>query len=237
MTIDAPPRPAPRRSVGRRITQVVGVLMVLAGLVFLGYFAWQYWGTNIVAKQRQADIKTSLHRDWDKGIDSKAIGLLRVPRFGKDFEVPIMGGGNFQGKKSNDALSRGVAWYEKGGKPGEIGNFVVAGHRVTHGEPFKDFLKLKKGDEVVVETRKKIYTYELRNDGDAITVDFTVAWPLFAVPDPDERGARPTERLMTMLTCSELFHTRNRNVVIGELEQVQDKATGRVVDATEADQS
>ena len=34
-----------------------------------------------------------------------------------------------------------------------------------------------------------------------------------------------------MLTCSELFHTDNRNIVVGDLESTQDKATGRVTQA------
>ena len=164
--------------------------MVLAGLGFIGYFAWQYWGTNYVAKQKQAEIKQLIVDDWDKGIDGNAIGLLRVPRFGDDYEVPIVKGGDLLGAKGDRALAEGVAWYEPGAKPGEIGNFAVAGHRVTHGEPFRDFLKLREGDKVFVETRRKVYTYVLRNDGNAITVDFTTSWPLADVPDPNRRGRR-----------------------------------------------
>lgn len=233
MTIDAPPRPARRTSVGRRITRAVGVLMLVTGLSFIGYFLWQYYGTNIVAKQKQAEVKQLIADDWGKGIDGKSIGLLRVPRFGETFEVPIVNGGDFQGKKATDALASGVAWYDKGAKPGEIGNFVIAGHRVTHGEPFRKFLKLKKDDEVFVETRRKVYTYQLDNDGNSITVDFTTAWPLWPVPSPDAKGAQPNKAVMTLLTCSELFHTNNRNVVVGDLVSVKDKATGTITKPAE----
>ena len=232
MTIEAPPRnpaPRPRRESGvRRFFRAVGILMIAVGLGFLAYFAWQYWGTNIVAKHKQAQIKELLADDWGKGIDGNAIGLLRVPRFGADYEVPIVKGGDLLGPKGKKALAEGVAWYEPGAKPGEIGNFAIAGHRVTHGEPFRNFLKLKKGDKVYVETRKKIFTYVLRNDGNAITVDFTVSWPLADVPDPNRAGEKPTEAVLTMLTCSELFHTDNRSIVIGDLESTKDKATGTV---------
>lgn len=234
MTIEAPPTsPAPRPasdSNGRRLVRILGVLMVAVGLGFVGYFAWQYWGTNIVAKQQQAEIKDVIADDWGKGIDGDAIGLLRVPRFGDDYEMPIVKGGNLLGKKGTDALSKGVAWYEPGAKPGEIGNFVVAAHRVTHGEPFRDFLKLKEGDEVFVETRRKVYTYVLRNDGTDITVPFTTSWPLADVPDPERAGDKATEAVMTMVTCSELFHTDNRSVVIGDLASTEDKATGKVTE-------
>lgn len=227
MTIEAPPRP-PRDTGARRFLRAIGVLLVVVGLAFIGYFAWQYWGTNIVAKQKQAEIKELIADDWGKGIDGNAIGLLRVPRFGDDYEVPIVKGGDLLGTKGNKALAEGVAWYEPGAKPGEIGNFAIAGHRVTHGEPFRDFLKLKQGDKVYVETRTKIFTYVLRNDGTDITVPFTTSWPLADVPDPDRAGEKATEAVMTMVTCSELFHTDNRSVVIGDLESTKDKASGTV---------
>ena len=203
----------PRRSPVRRAVALFGVLLILCGLGVLGWFGWQYFGTNIVAKQKQAEIKKTLKHDWGKGIDSDAIGLLRVKRFGDDFEVPIVKG------VDDGALAKGVGWDPNSSKPGQVGNFVIAGHRVTHGEPFAKFPKLKAGDKVVVETRTAIYRYKLRNSGTSVTVDFTTSWPLWDVPDPDARGEIATKRVLTMLTCSELFHTRNRSVVIGDLEK------------------
>lgn len=207
----------------RRFIRFIGWLMILAGLGFVGWFAWQYWGTNYVSHVKQQEILD----DWE---NTDAIGVLRAPRFGPDYEVPIMPGSNLLDAKGVQALSLGVAWYELGEKPGEIGNFVVAGHRVTHGEPFKDFPLLEPWDKVNIETREKIYTYVLRNSGTSIIVPFTVSWPLDSVPNPSRVLAEPTEPLLTMVTCSELFHTENRSVVIGELLSTRDKTTGQVVD-------
>lgn len=214
----------PRRSTGRRLVTVFGATLILAGLGLLLYFVWQYFGTNIVSKHRQAEIKSSLKVDWGKGIDGDAIGLLRVERFGDDYEAPIVKGFD------DAALARGVGWDTESAKPGEIGNFAIAGHRVTHGEPFSKFPKLKRGDLVEVETRRNIFTYKLRNSGTSITVPFTTSWPLWNVPDPDARDKKPTEALLTMLTCSELFHTDNRNVVVGELVETIDKSKPREVE-------
>ena len=212
------PRRRPRCTVRSRIITGFGLLLIAAGLGLLGWFLWQYYGTNIVAKQAQADVKHDLLAQWEDGIDGDAVGLLRIDRFGKDYEVPIV--------KGFDAasLAKGVGMYKKGEKPGAVGNFVIAGHRVTHGEPFRDFLKLRKGDEVVVETRTHIYTYELENSGKSITVDFTTSWPLWPVPDKNWDNTPPTERKITLLTCSELFHTRNRQVAIGHLVDTLDKS-------------
>lgn len=213
----------PRRARRRRnpLVATLGLALVLGGLGVLGWGAWQYWGTNIVAKQEHNQIRQVISEDWDLGQDSESIGLLRVERFGDDYEVPIVRG--FE----DDDLARGVGWYEEGVQPGEIGNFAIAGHRVTHGEPFRDFLELREGDRIEVETRTHVYTYELENAGDSLTLDFTVGWPLQPVPDPDLRGEQPTEARLTMLTCSELFHTRNRNVVFGDLVETVDKAEVR----------
>ena len=184
--------------------------MVAAGLAMVAWFAWQYWGTNVVAQQERQEILD----DWTR---TEAIGVLRVPRFGADYEVPILPGGDLVEQRGVDALSKGVAWYEPGARPGQVGNFVVSGHRVTHGEPFKDFPNLKTGDKIIVETRKTTYTYTLRNSGTEIIVPFTVSWPLWDVPDPNKPDAEATEPVITLITCSELFHTDNRSVAIGDL--------------------
>ena len=43
-----------------------------------------------------------------------------------------------------------------------------------------------------------------------------------------EEAVMDAEAVITMLTCSELFHTDNRSIVIGDLESTKDKATGTV---------
>ena len=202
--------------------------MIAAGLAIVAWFSWQYWGTNVVAQQEQQEILD----DWTK---TDAIGVLRVPRFGEDYEIPILPGGDLVEPKGRNALSRGVAWYEPGARPGVIGNFVVAGHRVTHGEPFKDFPKLQAGDKIMVETREADYTYILRNGGTDIIVPFTTSWPLWDVPDPDQRDVEPTKQVITLVTCSELFHTDNRSVAIGDLASTKQDEPARRPRAPEQD--
>lgn len=215
----APRSRRPRATRGQRILRWVGIALIVAGLSLLGWFLWQYFGTNIVSKQAHAQIKKDTVAQWDKGIDGDAVALLRVDRFGADYEVPIVKGWD------DAALADGVGMYDEAELPGEKGNFAIAGHRVTHGEPFRDFLDLREGDQIEIETRTHIYTYELQNSGSELTMDFTVKWPTFDVPDPDWDGTPPTESKLTMLTCSELFHTRDRNVVIGDLVETTEKET------------
>src|SRR5215212_5002614 len=126
MSATIAPHPGPSRP-RRRIATAIGVILLLAGLAVMAYFAWEYFGTNIVAKHRQAQIKDETKHRWEKGVEGDAIAMLRVKRFGVDYEVPIVKGFDKR------ALARGVGWDTKSAKPGEIGNFAIAGHRVTHG--------------------------------------------------------------------------------------------------------
>jgi sortase A len=235
-------------------TSVLGELLLTAGALVLLFVAWQMWIGDIIISAQKNDEGAAISEEWARGpapeppplvetddgatyyepvipkvpADAEQLGQMHIPRFGADYEVPIMPGGNLVEAKGREALSLGVAWYELGERPGEIGNFVVAGHRVTHGEPFADFPRLKAGDKVNVETRESIFTYVLRNGGTQIIVPFTVSWPLDSVPDPKRVTEDPTEPLITMVTCSELFHTANRSVVVGELRSTRDKANGQV---------
>ncbi len=208
-------------STGRsRVLLVLGLLLIVTGVGILGWFGWQYWGTNIVAQREHDRIRAEIRQQWrsdDPETKIEGVGLLRVPRFGEDFEVPILDGDD------PATLARGVGRDTDGAEPGEIGNLVLSGHRVTHGEPFRDFLSLRAGDEVIVETRTHVHTYVLRQDGDRIRVPFTTSWPLWPVPDPDAAGQEPTEAVVTLVTCAELFRTDDRNVVIGDLESSVEK--------------
>lgn len=205
-----------KRQRKRRTTTIVGMLCVAIGLGLLGYLGWEYFGTNILAKHRQQQIISSLEEQWSEpggpsasveGVQSGAI--LRIERFGADYAVPIVEGFD------DTALSRGVGHLPESAGPGEIGNYALAGHRVTHGEPFRAYMELRAGDEVVVETRRFAYTYVLDDDGDDRTVDFSEDWVLASNPyDPD---VPPTDRLITLVTCSELFHSDDRQAVFGHL--------------------
>ena len=206
----------------RRAMLMAGLALITVGAIVLGWLAWQFWGTNWVSKGRQADVVADLQKDWGDGKVSAetdfglATGILRIPRFGADYEVPILEG------SSDEVLASGVGHMEDTDDVGEQGNYVLAAHRVTHGEPFADFPELQSGDKVHIETRDADYTYVLDTGGTELTVPFTADWVLDTFPvNPDPGGTtapgKPGDRLITLLTCSEIFHTDNRSVVFGHL--------------------
>ncbi len=89
---------------------------------------------------------------------------------------------------------------------------------------------LEPGDEVVVETGRWVYTYVLDTPGDGLTVPFTSAWVLADLPrNPEAGGVQPPDRapgqrLITLTTCSELFHTDDRLVAFGHLDSKEPRS-------------
>ncbi|MFC7621673.1 class E sortase [Microlunatus sp. GCM10028923] len=211
----------------------VGLLLLIAGLASLGWVAYQYFGTNAAAEQAFKDEKSQLREEWDKKpeakdatndkketkgsvIPGKAVALLRIPALGKDYEVPILAG------TDEGTLSRGIGHYEKTADPGQLGNFVIAGHRVTHGQPFARLLELKAGDKIVVETREAIYTYTLDTPPSDLTVKSNETWVTDPVPGTKDR--KPSKSALTLITCEDLFHSPDRSVGFGHLIDTQHKA-------------
>ena len=197
-------------------------MLLLAGVVVLGYVGWQFLGTNWVSERRQQEILGHLEEGWSAGageVDAAgttAGALVRIPRFGDAYEVPLLEG------TSDDALAAGIGHLDGTAGPGEQGNFALAAHRITHGEPFADLPALRPGDEVYVDTADRTYTYVVDTGGDALEVSFDAGWVLDPLPDnPDPDGVEPAQEpgqsLITLTTCAELFHTDERLVVFGHL--------------------
>ncbi len=198
----------------------------------LGYVGWQYYGTDIVSRRAQTEVKQEIRERWQHPTVADVIGpdvappqgsadaLVRIPRFGSEYEMPLI-----EGVRDED-LARGIGHFAGAG-PGQIGNFALAAHRVTHGEPFAAMPTLRPGDQVIVETSTATYTYELDTDPSDLVVSFTQTWVIDPVPIPpgDEappgmptfESVQPTESIITLTTCSELFHTDDRLVAFGHL--------------------
>jgi sortase A len=230
------------RSRGRRITFWIGVGLILAGLGLLAYVAWQFWGTNYVSKKHQREITSTLEQQWASGLGKKpkfvpkgqASALIRIPKFGKKYVVPVLEG-DADGTISPDILAKGYGHFQTGGVdgakvayPGDLGNYAVAAHRVTHGEPLRHMPDLRPGDKVIVETVDATYTYVLDTNPNDLIIPFTGIWVLDPLPHNPAGGPEPKQvqgqRLITLTTCSEIFHTDNRMIAFGHLAGVSAKS-------------
>lgn len=210
-----------RPTARRRASFWAGIALILGGLAIVGYVLWQFYGTNWVSHRHQRQAVHELRRGWGAGHSAvrtefgKAQALIQIPRFGKGYEVPVFAG------TSEQVLAAGYGHFKGTAGPGRIGNYALAAHRVTHGEPLRRMPELQKGDVIRVVTRRTTYVYRLTSGGDDLVVPFTDTWVTAALPHNPDGGVEPPqkrhERLITLTTCSELFHTDNRMVAFGVL--------------------
>ena len=92
---------------------------------------------------------------------------------------------------------------------------------MTHGQPFSRLLELNPGDTIEVETRDAIYTYVLDEAPRQLTVADTDTWVIDPVPGKPD--VKPSQALITLTTCQDLFHSPDRSVGFGHLDSTQNK--------------
>ncbi|QES27447.1 class E sortase [Streptomyces venezuelae] len=148
---------------------------------------------------------------WDQ-----AYAVLRIPRIG--IRVPVA-----EGVGKGGVLDKGyVGHYPRTAQPGQGGNFALAGHRNTHGEPFRRIDRLRNGDELRVETKEAVYTYVVdkalartsAHDGGVIR----------DVPRSDVRrgyGYHAPGYYITLTTCTPEYTSKYRLVVWGKLRAMR----------------
>ena len=226
----------------RTAVRGLGEVLITFGLVVLLFCAYQLFWTNVEANREQGQVIDDLRDRWAEGPARPAptatgtasaapsvpdvpvgdgVAILRIPRLGSEYAKPVVEG------VSLDDLHRGVGHYPETVMPGEVGNFSVAGHRATNGEPFRDLDDLRVGDKLVVETRDTYYTYvvDATPDGSSYRiVQPTDTWVVD--PVPGQPGATPTQKLITLTTCNPRWASYERLIVSGHLESAHPKSAG-----------
>jgi sortase A len=214
----------------RRTVVGAGLLMVVAAVLLGAWLGWQTVGTNVVAHRSQDREVASTVQRWERAdavttttirraplpppATGREAAVVRIPRFGSSYAVPIHPG------VTDRVLARGFGHFKVSAPPGGWGNYAIAAHRVTHGEPLRQVMELRPGDQVLVSTRHWTYAYRLDTDPRRLTVTTDGVWVVDVHPvNPDPHGVSPTShmRLITLVTCAELFHTDDRTVVFGHL--------------------
>lgn len=223
-------QPPQRQPLGpiRGTIRTFGELCITAGLVLILFVAWQLWWTDIEADRDNEVLADQLTKDWANQDPNKlpadpdepvvaepvekntAFGIFYIPRFGDDYYRTLA-----EGVDLEPVLNRmGVGRYPNSAMPGEVGNFSVAGHRVTYGKPFNQIAKLRPGDEIVVQTKDGFYTYTFRNF-DIILPDAVEV----LAPVPDQPEYKGKDRILTLTACNPMFSARERYIAYAELTE------------------
>ncbi|MFJ6082945.1 class E sortase [Streptomyces sp. NPDC092369] len=150
---------------------------------------------------------------------SQAYAVLTIPRLG--LRVPVA-----EGVSKRDVLNKGyVGHYPGTQQPGQAGNFAVAGHRNTHGEPFRYINRLRAKDVVKVETAGATYTYVVdktlrqtsaRDSGVVRAVPRSVVKTGYGYSEPGY--------YITLTTCTPEYTSRYRLVVWGKLVSMRPRS-------------
>lgn len=203
----------------------IGEILVTAGVI-LGLFAfWQVWVTDwqtepdkelalsdfrksVKCVQKvSTDIRTDAPPVEDKPKLAQTFGALHVPSW-HFMVLPLKEG---TGPKELDLAAAGH--YTDTVLPGQIGNFSVAAHRRSRGSSFRHIDDLKKGDKVIVETKKAWYVYRMISNQIVLPTQGDVIAPV-----PNKPSEKPTKRLMTMTSCHPEYGNSERFIVHLELE-------------------
>ncbi|MFF3262920.1 class E sortase [Streptomyces sp. NPDC002932] len=149
--------------------------------------------------------------------DGKPFAMLYIPRFGKGWDWPILE--NTEVK----TLQKGLGHYRGTARPGATGNFAVAGHRRTYGDPFKDFPKLRPGDPVLVTDGTTWFTYRIdKKPYRTVPSDIGVIDPV-----PRKSGFDGPGRYLTLTTCDPEWGSSHRLIAWAHLDATQPVTDGR----------
>ncbi|WP_079127406.1 class E sortase [Streptomyces sp. TP-A0874] len=213
-------------------SRVVGELFITIGVLMLLFVAYQLWWTNVLAHQQAGGAANSLREEWKKGgvedhdagafSPGEGFAIMYIPKL--DVRVPIA-----EGIDKQKVLDRGMVGHYAEGELktampwDDAGNFAVAGHRNTHGEPFRYVNRLRPGDEIIVETQSTFYIYEM-----ASFLDQTPPSNVDVIgPVPAGSGFTDEGRYITLTTCTPEFTSKYRLIVWGKMVKEQPRSEGK----------
>jgi sortase A len=245
----ARPAAAPAAGVGIvRITiQVLGELLITAGIILLLFVAWQLWWTNVESDARQSEVI----KEFAKDLGNQDLGSppapapqeTGAPAPAEDFGPPVVGaapghagtigimyiprfGPSYtrpivQGTTSDVLDTLGLGHYATTAMPGAVGNFAVAGHRQTHGAVLDNIHTLVPGDKIYVQTKDGYYVYVFRNNQIVMPSRTDVLEPVPTLP-----GVTPTESYLTMTSCNPRFGAEERIIAYALLDSWRPASAG-----------
>ncbi|WP_435975073.1 class E sortase [Streptomyces sp. Qhu_M48] len=216
----------------RLVVRTFSELCLTVGTLIVLFVVYVLYWTGVQADIAGAAQIDTLQREWASTpvaaapgparvrppyAPGRGIAVMYVPRLGKDWEWPVLQG------TGAGTLKKGLGHYAGTARLGETGNFAVAGHRRTHGDPFKDFPRLREGDAVVLTDGTTWFTYRIgRAPYRTVPSDIGVIDPV-----PGKSGFDGPGRYLTLTTCEPEWGSSHRLVVWAHLDATRPVADGR----------
>jgi sortase A len=211
----------------RSFMRSFGELSLTLGVILLLFVAYLFWGTAWQASSAQRAFADQLNQEWAQNsaspsgpttdalhlVTGQPFAFIRIPAFGKNWQFTIVEGTALAQLNVSPGHVPGTQL------PGQVGNFAVAGHRVTAGNPFWNEPSLTDGDLIYIETGQDTYTYRVNGKHTVLPTDVSVLDPV-----PGHPGEQPTQRLITLITCNPAWTGTHRVIVTGILIKAQSRA-------------
>lgn len=182
--------------------RIIGLLLIIVGITIIGSVVYK----KIDTAKKQKAIVELFENGISEGTTGESVNLEDMNGYTPIaiMEIPSI--------KLSQALVEGISdevlqyflgHFPDSAKPGENGNFSVAGHRVSdYTDAFINLYKVKKGDEVIVKTSYKKYIYVVEDN--------------FIVNPEDVDVLKDTkDATMTLVTCT--VGAKQRVIVKGKL--------------------
>lgn len=207
----------------------VGKFLMSVGVGILLFVAWTLWGTGIYTQRQQQALARELDAlpplpprvaasgatpagpppsfDPAPGAPVFRISIARIDLDavvveGVESEQLRMGPGHYPACDGDFSPPLCTEYDEVW--PGERGRVIVSGHRTTYGAPFWDLDKLRRGDDIVIDTRWGDFTYEVVRSE--------------VVPANSRAIVVPSqERELVLTTCNPRFSASQRLIVFARL--------------------
>ncbi|MGW2249479.1 class E sortase [Kitasatospora sp. NPDC001660] len=232
----AGPRVRPKESPVVVVARLAGELCITLGVVMLLFVSYQLWWTNVQADAAANGARNQLEKQFDAAQPAqpgqpapdpakpetfepgKGFAIIYLPKLGLKFPIA-------EGTSKSAVLDKGLVGHYTGtGMPADkAGNFALAAHRNTHGEPFRYINQLGKGDKVVVETATAYYTYEITS-GIPETSPNNVS---VIKPVPNGSGYTGPGRYITLTTCTPEFTSKFRLILFGKMTEERPRSQGK----------
>lgn len=225
----------------RVVVRTLSELCITVGTLIVLFVVYVLFWTGVKADSEMGHQIDQLQRQWSKGALArqprtptaapatgspkappsytygKPFAVMYIPRLGFTWNKPVLEG------TGTSVLKKGLGHYRGTAQLGQTGNFAVAGHRRTYGDPFKDFPKLRHGDAVVLTDGTTWFTYRIdKGPYKTVPADVEVIDPV-----PRKSGYTAPGRYLTLTTCEPEWGHSHRLIVWAHLDSTQPVEAGK----------
>lgn len=196
-----------------KIRRGIGLILIILGLAIIASIVYKKIETSNKQKELQNILEQVINEDKNELTEEEEEKLINGYKPIALIEIPSisLSQGLVEGI-SDDVLQYYLGHFENSANPGEVGNFAVAGHRVSdYSEAFVNLYKVEIGDKINVKANKKEYIYE-------VTENYIVS------PDRVDVLDNTEDATITLVTCT--VGAKERVIVKGKLIETKDLKTG-----------